>query len=82
MANCNVSKKSYDAFFIAITVFDMLAFKFVTLKMSVKVKGYNIRNGPIRCQISTSIKVILEHFLLTRTVFKIRDLENVDQSLT
>ena len=34
------------------------------------VTMYNIRNGEIRWQISTSIKVILEHFFLAFTVFQ------------
>ena len=33
-----------------------------TLKMKIKVMEYSNRNGPIRWQISTSIKVKLEHF--------------------
>ena len=45
---------------------------------------YNVRDGPIRWQISTSIKVVLEHFSLALTVlrishFKICDLENVGE---
>ena len=36
--------------------------KCLTLKMKVKDKAYNIRNGPIRWQISTPIKIILEYF--------------------
>ena len=38
----------------------------------------NIRSGTFRCQISTSIKDILEHISRYRH-FKIRDLENVGQ---
>ena len=44
--------------------------------------GVTSRNGSIRCQISTSIKVILEHFSLALAmfkVFKLGDLENVNQ---
>ena len=40
---------------------------------------YTNRNGPIQWQISTSIKVILEHFSLAFIVFKILDLEDVGQ---
>ena len=31
---------------------------------------YNIRNGAIRWRMSTSIKVILEHFSLSLTIFR------------
>ena len=53
--------------------------------MKVKVSDYTNRSGPIRWLISTSIKVMLEHFSLALTVFQIftfkyRDLENVGQS--
>ena len=41
--------------------------------MKVKVTEYNIRNGPLRWQISTSIKVIIEHFSLALIVF-VRDI--------
>ena len=37
----------------------------------VKVTEYNIRNGPIRWQIPTSIEIILQHFSLDLTVFDI-----------
>ena len=36
--------------------------KCLILKMKVKIMEYNIRNGPIRLQISTSIKVMRVHF--------------------
>ena len=50
----------------------------VKVKVKVKVTEYNIRNDPIRWQISTSTEVILDHF--TRySRFKIRVLENVGQ---
>ena len=53
--------------------------------MFVKVTEYNIRNDPVRWQISTSIKITSEQFSLALTVFQIftfqiRDLENVGQS--
>ena len=58
--------------------------KCLTLKMKVNVTEYSDRNGFIRWQISTSIKVTLEHFSLALTVFqyshlKFRDVENVGQ---
>ena len=51
--------------------------KLLTLKMKVKIMKYTIRNGPIRWQISTSIKVILEHFLLALTVFELFTFNNL-----
>ena len=36
--------------------------------MEVKITEYNIRNGSVRWQISNSIKVILEQFLLVINV--------------
>ena len=54
--------------------------------MKVKVTEYNNRNGPIRWQISTPIKVILDHFFRQLSLFsgyshfQFRDLENVGQS--
>ena len=49
--------------------------------MNVVFMDYNIRNGSIRWQIATSIKVIFEHLSLAFEIltFKIRDLENVGQ---
>ena len=40
------------------------------------VTEYNIRNGPIRWQLSISIKVKLEHVSLALTVFDIFELQN------
>ena len=60
----------------------MHARKRLTLKM--KVTEYNIHNGPIRWQISTPSKVILDNFRRLSAFcrypqFKIRDLENLNQ---
>ena len=52
-------------------IFKCITRKYLTLQMKVKVTQYNIHNDPIRWQISTSIKVILEHFSLALTVFEI-----------
>ena len=49
----------------------MLSRNCVTLKILIKFKIYNIRNGAIRWPISTSRVVILEHFSLSLTVFQI-----------
>ena len=48
------------------------------LKSLVKIIEYNILNGSIRWQISISIKVVLEHFSLTLTVFEIFTFQNFD----
>ena len=48
-----------------------IARKCLTLKLKVKVKEHINRNGPSRLQISTSLKVILEHFSLALAVFQI-----------
>ena len=45
--------------------------EFVTLKMSVKVIMYNNCNGAIQWLVLTSIKVVLDNFLLALTVFQI-----------
>ena len=50
--------------------------------MKIEVTEYNIRNGSIRWQISTSVKVTLEHFspalvVFKIFIFKIRDLLNI-----
>ena len=45
--------------------------KCLTLKMKFKVTDYTNRNDPVTWQISTSIKVLLEHFSQALTVFKI-----------
>ena len=50
--------------------------KCLTLKTKVMVVEYNIRNGPIRWQISTSMKVIVEHYLLALAVFEILAFQN------
>ena len=50
--------------------------KCLTLKILVKVMEYNIGNGSIWWQISTSIKVILEQFSLTLSVFEIFTFQN------
>ena len=59
-----------------------VTWKYLTLKMKVKVMEYNIRNGKIRWKISTSIKVIRAYFRhlsasSSYSYFKIRDLENI-----
>ena len=58
--------------------------KNLTLKMKVKVMQYNIRNGAIPWQISTSVKVIWCIFAIALAVseilmFQICDLEKIDQ---
>ena len=64
----------------------MLNAKMFALEIvKVKVTEYNLRNGPIRWQVSTSIKIILEHFSLALTStryshFKVHNLEDVGQS--
>ena len=50
--------------------------KHLTLKMLVKVTVYNISNGPIRWQISISIKVTFGHFSLALAVFDIFTFQN------
>ena len=52
--------------------------------MKIKVTEYDIHNCPILEQMSTSIKVILEHFSIALTVsrylhFKIRGVKKVAQ---
>ena len=49
--------------------------KYLTLKMKVKVTEYNIHNGPIRWQMSTSIKSN-EHFSLALIIFEIFIFQN------
>ena len=60
-------------FLPTLTVFQilniMISRNFVTLKIQVKFTVYNIRYGAIQWQISTSIKVVFEHFPLDLTVF-------------
>ena len=46
------------------------------LEIWVKVLEYNIRNGPVRWQISASIKVIPGHFSLALIVFEIFTFQN------
>ena len=53
-----------------------IANKFLTLKIKIKVTEYTICNGPIRWQISTSMKAILEHLSLALTVFEIFTFKN------
>ena len=48
-----------------------LHLKYLTSKNEVKDMEYNIRNGPIRWQIESCIKVIREHAWLAFTVFEI-----------
>ena len=48
---------------------------FFTLKMKIKVTVYTSRNEPIRWQIWSSIKVILEHFSLAFIIFQIFTLQ-------
>ena len=50
--------------------------KCLILKMNVKVMECTSCSGPIRWQISTSIKVILEHFSLALTAFEIFTFQN------
>ena len=50
---------------------DIIISNFVTLKIWIMVTTYNIRNGIIRWRISTSIKVMLDHFSPALTVFQI-----------
>ena len=50
----------------------------LTLKILRKVKENNIRNGPVRCQMSTYINFILQHFSLALTVFEILIFEIFD----
>ena len=57
-----------------------LHLKYLTLKNLVKATEYNIRNGPIRWQISTCIKSFLVNSHRFRfSHFKFCDLENVGQ---
>ena len=58
--------------------------KSLTLKIYVKVIEYNTCNGPIRWQISTTLKVRPGHFSLALSIFEIitfqiRYLENIGQ---
>ena len=53
--------------------------KCFTLKIKVMVTEYNIHNVPILWQMSTSIKLALEHLFSRYSHLKIRDLENVGQ---
>ena len=58
--------------------------KSFTLKIYGKITEDNIRNGPVRWQISTCMNFMLEHFSLAVTVFEIFifeifDLEKVGQ---
>ena len=46
------------------------------LKIYIKDMKYNICYGPIRWQISTSVKVVLEHFSPALTVFEIFTVQN------
>ena len=55
---------------------DIIVRKSLTLKMKVKVTEYTIYNGLIQRQISTSIKVTLEHFSLALTIFRISTFQN------
>ena len=79
---------------MAIVMFAFLAFtcrqnsqwESLTLKIYGKMTEDNIRNGPIRWQISICINFIHEHFALALTVFQILileifDLEKVGQGL-
>ena len=51
--------------------------KCLTLKMKVKVTEYNIHNGVIRWQISTSIKVIRRIFAISLTNFRDTNVSNL-----
>ena len=54
-----------------------ISIKCLTFKMLVKFTDYNIHNGPIRWQISTLIKVVLNIFRKTNTVFEIFTFQNL-----
>ena len=70
---------------LALTVFEILGLKCLTLKIHVKVTKNNIRSCSIRCQISMSIKVITGIVALALTVtaifsFQMFDLANLGQA--
>ena len=60
MANINIYKQVIARIFmLALNVLDILKFEMFALEILGQA---HIRNGHIRLQISTSIKVIIEHF--------------------
>ena len=58
-------------FTLALTVLVILKFEMFDLENVVQLMEYNIRHGPIRGRILTSMKIIIEHFSLALTVFQI-----------
>ena len=78
MANITLGKRNMThSCDISLNVSEVLTFEVCYLEnIGQGYMEYNIRNGPIRWQISPSIKVIVEHFSLALTVFEIFTFQN------